>query len=362
MNRFDRVNNVKELTHLDDFFEYISPSNACEIYIKHDATSNLRAVIAIHSTKKGPALGGCRFIAYHSPFAAVMDAIKLARAMSYKAALINIPFGGGKAVLLKPENFDSLNREAYFKSFGKFISTLEGRYITAVDSGTKMEDMDIIATETNYVASTSKMNGSPSPYTALGVLCGIKAAVLNLLHRDNLKDLTVAIQGVGEVGYTLAKLLVKEGATIYVSDVNQQNLNNIKKELDVKIVEPDEIWKLDVDIFSPCALGGIINETTIPMIRAKIIAGAANNQLKHVSDGETLHARGILYAPDYVINAGGLIYAAGRYRGYEKDELSKTVQNIYNTLIEIFDRTKVEKLPPSTIAEQMAKERLYGKA
>lgn len=355
---YSQLMNIYDLDSDQDLFHYADAKSSSRIYLKQDPKTHLRAIITLHNVSQGPALGGCRCIAYPSTFAAMVDALRLAKGMSYKSALIGIPFGGGKAVLLKPDHIP--DRVAYFKAFGQFVNSLAGQYITAIDSGTTMEDMDVIAQTTPYVASTSNMNESPSPYTADGVFYGIQASVAHVFKRSNLKGLRVAVQGVGEVGRALVKLLAKAQANIYVSDTNRQNLDLIKQQYPVHILEPEDIYSADVDILAPCALGGTLNEQIIPTIQAKIIAGAANNQLEKASDGLRLHERNILYAPDYVINAGGLIFASGRYQGYPVTKLAKIIHHIYDTLMEVFQRSQENNLPTSFIAQQMAEERLYS--
>ena len=341
---------TSEASLLNDqiIFNYAEQLGYGRFYIKIDPATKLRAIVAIHSTKRGPALGGCRLIEYSSIGAALNDAIRLGYGMSYKAAINNLPLGGGKAVLLKPKKIP--NRKAYFTAFGKFVETLNGQYITAVDSGTSIADMDIVATQTRYVTGISSAGGDPSPLTALGVRRGIEAAVKFKLNKDNLKDIRVAIQGMGRVGYSLCKELIALGAKIIACDVDQVAMKKYAQELNIKMVSPDNIYDVDCDVFSPCALGGSLNETTIPRLTAAIVAGSANNQLEKPEQGEMLHLRNVLYAPDYAINAGGLIFAYAQYIHASLTEAQARVSDIYQSLMTIFERSAVENRPTSVIA------------
>lgn len=344
------------LINQENFIEYGMQRGFGDIHIKMCPKTGLQAIIAIHSTKLGPALGGCRFIEYPTPFAALYDAMRLARGMSYKAALVGLPLGGGKAVILKPSM--AFDRKKYFESFGEFVESLGGRYITAIDSGTTLEDMDTIHSQTNYVASLSKQNGEPSKCTAHGVLRGIEAAVTIQLKRNTLDGVHVAVQGIGKVGFALAQLLHDQGARLTVSDVNAEACLKAKEMLGATVVDNALIHQVECDVFSPCALGGIINDKTIHDIKATIIAGAANNQLARAYHGHLLHEKGILYAPDYVINAGGLIYAASLYNKTEQKVANQQVSNIYNSMLTIFERARKDNTPCSVIADTIAQEKL----
>ena len=344
-------------TELESVFEYAKTHGFEDVHIKIHEPTKLEAIIAIHSTKLGPALGGCRCIEYPNKANAILDALRLSRAMSYKAALVNIPFGGGKAVLMKPKTI--LDRKRYFETFGQFVNKINGRYITAEDSGSSQEDMEIVNSVTPFVAGLSKHNDSPSPYTAQGVLQGIKACVKFKLKKENLKDIHVAIQGVGKVGYHLCELLSNEGANITIADSNPKNLARTEQDFKASVVSTDEILTVDCDIFSPCALGSILNEQTISKIKAPIVAGSANNQLRTRTLGKSLQAKNILYAPDYVINAGGLIYASSLYSGHaDKKLIIDKVEHIYHSLMSIFERSRQENQAPNEIADAMAQEKL----
>ncbi|MEN9471642.1 MAG: Glu/Leu/Phe/Val dehydrogenase [Candidatus Aquirickettsiella gammari] len=340
----------------DELLSYAKKLGFGELFFKIDKINQLCAVIAIHSTRLGPALGGCRFIEYTSIDLAIHDALRLAQGMSYKAALANLPLGGGKTVLMRPKQLS--DRSAYFRALGRFVNELKGRYIIAMDSGVLIEDMDSIALETPYVVTTSKHKGNPAPYTALGVLYGIEAAVKFKLQRDDLEGLHVAIQGMGHVGLALANALRKKGAHLTICD-NNVDLVQRAKDLGAKVVAPDEIYSVECDVFSPCALGAVLNDRSIPKLKTAIVAGSANNQLAEPRDAELLQKKDILYAPDYVINAGGLIYAYAEYQNrLNREHVVQHIATIYSTLIEIFKCALDENKLPSTVADNLAKSRL----
>lgn len=353
------VDNIITSNHTmdeDDFLEYALSHGFGDLHFKVDPETGMKAIIAIHSTKLGPALGGCRFIEYPNTNAALYDAMRLARGMSFKAASVNLPLGGGKSVIIKPKG--SFNRVEYMHRFGKFVDELNGRYITALDSGTVLNDMDIIFEHTPYVASLSMHNGDPSPSTAKGVLRGIQAAVAFKLGKDNLKGVHVALQGLGHVGYLLAKHLHELGATLTVADISPAAVELAVKEFGAKAVSTDAIHKVPCDVFAPCALGAIINDISISQLQTTIIAGAANNQLAHTIHGKKLHEKGILFAADYVINAGGLIFAASKYLRTPEEKVNEQIDGIYTSLTEIFARSARDNLPASEIADTIAKEKL----
>lgn len=348
------------MSNIDDIFKAAESLPNGGLHFKHDPETGLKAIIAIHSTALGPALGGCRFIEYKSTEDAIIDAMRLARGMSYKAAIAGVPTGGGKAVIIKPKEIK--NREAFFGKFGQFVEQLGGKYITAMDSGTSLPDMDIIAKHTKYVASLTSENtlshGDPSPFTAYGILRGIQAAVLHKFNKNSLQNLKVAVQGVGHVGLDLVGRLSKHGAKVFVSDVNEHALNHCKNEFNATIVAPDEIYAVDCDIFSPCALGSVINDNTIPQIKAPIIAGCANNQLAKKEHSKILHEKGILYAPDYVINSGGLIFAHALYANLGEHQAFEQVENIYHSLLDIFKQSEKNNMPTDDISDHIAKQRI----
>jgi leucine dehydrogenase len=355
MMAVDTLLNTKPVSE-DDFLDYAMSHGFGDLHFKVDPETGMKAIIAIHNTKLGPALGGCRFIEYPDIFAAINDAMRLARGMSYKAASVNLPLGGGKSVIIKPKA--PFNRTAYMHQFGKFINELNGRYITALDSGSVLSDMDIIAEHTPYVASLSKYDGNPSPSTAAGVLRGVQAAVAFKFKKDNLKGVHVAIQGLGQVGYNLAKYLHELGATLTVADISPTAVQQAVKEFGAAAVDTTVIHKVSCDVFAPCALGAIINDETLPELQTTIIAGAANNQLAHTYHGKKLHEKGILFATDYVINAGGLIFAAAKYLHTSEEKITAQIDGIYTSLMETFTQSEQKNIPANEIADTLAQEKL----
>ncbi len=343
---------VGQKDFLDDALHY----GFGDIHFKVDRETGMKAIIAIHNTKLGPALGGCRFIEYATTENALCDALRLAKGMSFKAASVNLPLGGGKSVIIKPEG--PFDREAYFHAFGRFVEELNGRYITALDSGTVLADMDIIHQHTKHVASLSKDNGDPSPFTAKGVFVGIQAAVAFRLKRDNLRGVHVAIQGLGHVGMLTAKLLHEAGAVLTVADICSDKEQQAVSLFGAKVVASASIHKVPCDVFSPCALGAVINDTTIQELQTSIVAGAANNQLAHTYHGKLLHDKSISYATDYIINAGGLIYAASKYLHTSEQKVHQQIEGIGHALTEIFVRAQRENKPANAIADTLAEEKL----
>ncbi len=340
----------------DFFLNYALQHGFGDIHFKVDESIGFCAIIAIHNTHRGPALGGCRFIEYPDYSTAIYDAMRLARGMSYKNASVNLPLGGGKSVIIKPKG--AFDRALYFAKFGEFVEELGGRYITALDSGTLLSDMDIIAEKTSYVASLSQHHGDPSPSTAQGVLQGIKAAVAYKLNKKSLAGLHIAIQGLGHVGYDLACHLKALGASLTVADINPLQVEKAIRELGAKSLPTDIIHTVPCDVFSPCALGGVLDENNINSLQTTIVAGAANNQLAHAYNGQQLHNKGILYAPDYIINAGGVIFAANKYFKHSASELDHQINAIPHSLTEIFKRSALENKPTSEIADIIAEEKL----
>lgn len=324
-----------------------------DVHFKIDEATGLHAIIAIHNTRLGPALGGCRFTSYPSTNDALVDALKLARAMSYKAAMAGLPLGGGKAVIIRPDYFK--NRKALFESYGRFVDELGGRFISSVDSGTGVGDMDAAARHTKFVRSTSA-DGDPSPWTAMGVRRGIEAAVKHKLKRDHLDGIHVTIQGAGHVGYALAKELHALGARLTMCDTDTIATERCADEFGAVIVKPKRIYQTKADVFAPCALGGVINDETVRTLEVKIVAGASNNPLASIEHAMVLHQRGILYAPDYVINAGGLMQVWLR----QGDELQHKVNNIYDSLLRTFAYAEKTGRSPAEVVDQMAEKILYG--
>lgn len=342
-----------------DLFGHLKAYDYGEVHFSHDKASGLKAIIAIHDSRLGPALGGCRFLPYDTDEDALVDALRLARGMTYKAALAGLAHGGGKSVLIRPkQHFD---RVALFRAFGRFVDNLGGHYITAEDSGTGLEDMEILSGVTKHVTGVDIArggSGDPSPFTALGVRRGIEACVKAKLGRDSLTDVHVAVQGVGHVGYHLCRELHAAGAKLSVADVDPLKAERATREFGAKVVPLDKIFEIACDVIAPCALGSALNDTTIPRITAKIVAGAANNQLAQPRHGDDLHARGILYAPDYAINAGGLVNVAQEVVGYDADKSRKKTLEIYDTILEIADRSAKTGTPTYLIADMMVEEKL----
>ncbi|HSW69943.1 MAG TPA: Glu/Leu/Phe/Val dehydrogenase dimerization domain-containing protein [Gammaproteobacteria bacterium] len=350
----------KRHTALDGLFRYADLLNFDQVHIKFDHKTGLKAIVAVHNLKLGPAIGGCRLVHYPSTDAALEDALRLGVMMSYKSAISNLKHGGAKAVLIKPKMID--DRKAYFEAFADFVNELDGRYITAVDSGTSAEDMDIVETRTPYVTCTtaSGVGGDPSLHTAHGVKRGIEAAVRFRLNRDNLEGVHIAIQGAGHVGYFLAKELHELGARLTMSDVNPKSLQRCVEEFGVATCATDAIYDVHADVFAPCALGAILNLHTIKRLRAVIVAGSANNQLAHQHHAALLHERGILYAPDFLINAGGLIYVAAAYDHDNVELARKQVSDIFHSATEVFVQAEKENIAPNEVAERIALQRLSG--
>lgn len=346
------------LASSEDIFSYALNLRFGDLHCHVDPASGMRAIIAIHNTKLGPALGGCRFIEYTDLNLAFIDAMRLARGMSYKSAVAGLPLGGGKAVILKPKH--AFDRHAYFHAFGQFVDSLKGVYITAMDSGTQLSDMDIIAEHTPFVASLSRNHSDPSHATTTGILRGIQAAVAFQKKQDHLENLTIAIQGLGHVGYSLGGMLHKLGAKLIVSDPEQSLTERARHEWNAHVVDCCDIHKVPCDVFSPCALGAILNDQTISELQTNIIAGAANNQLAQPRHGQRLHDLGIIYAPDYVINSGGVIFACGKYYQTDDQKIQQNLDHIGEVLSDIFARSRHENKPTSQIADAMAEEILYG--
>lgn len=327
------------------------------LHLAQDPATGLKAIIAIHSTRRGPALGGCRYLAYPDDVSALRDAVRLAQGMSYKAAMAGLEQGGGKAVIIRPPHVE--DRGALFEAFGRFIETLNGRYITAVDSGTSSADMDCIAQHTRHVTSTTSA-GDPSPHTAMGVFAGIRATAQARLGSDDLEGLRVAVQGLGHVGYALAELLHAAGAELLVSDLDPGRVRLAVEQMGAQPVSPEALLSTPCDILAPCGLGGVLNAQTVGQLHCAAVAGAANTQLASAEIADLLEARGILYAPDYVINSGGLIYVALRHRGEELPAITAHLAQIGRRLTEIFAHAQADKRSPARVADQMAERLLYG--
>lgn len=341
-----------------EIFTYMEKYDYEQLVFCQDKNSGLKAIIAIHDTTLGPALGGTRMWTYDSEAEAIEDALRLAKGMTYKNAAAGLDLGGGKTVIIGDPKKDK-NPEM-FRAFGRYIQGLNGRYITAEDVGTTEDDMDLIHLETDYVTGTSEASssGNPSPVTAYGIYKGIKAAAKEAFGEDSVKGRTIAIQGVGNVAYALCEYLHEEGAKLIVADINKAAVAKAVEAFDAKAVDPEDIYDVDCDIYSPCALGATINEETIPRLKAKVIAGSANNQLKTTEHGDIIHEKGIVYAPDYVINSGGVINVADELHGYNQARAKKKVETIYDSLNKVFEISRRDNIPTYVAADRMAEERI----
>lgn len=319
----------------------------------------LKAIIAIHNTALGPALGGTRMWNYKTEDDALVDVLRLSKGMTYKAAAAGLNLGGGKAVIIGDPK--TQKTEGLFRAFGSFVNSLNGRYITAEDVGTTVREMEYVFMETPWVTGIPKAfggSGDPSPYTAHGVLMGIKASVKEKLGADSLKGVRIAVQGLGNVGFHLVEYLAKEQAVVTIADIDTEKVKKVTTQFGLKSVSPDEIVAVDCDVFSPCALGAVINDTSIRQIKAKVVCGGANNQLAEARHGDQLREMGILYAPDYVTNAGGLMNVFVELEGYSPDRaLDKTVQ-VYDNLMKVFQIAKRDSIGTHTAADRLAEERI----
>lgn len=331
-----------------------------EVIFVKNKECGLKAIIAIHNTALGPALGGLRMWNYKSEEEALVDVLRLSKGMTYKAAASGLNLGGGKAVIIgDPKKHKS---EALFRSLGTFINSLGGRYITAEDVGTTVQDMEYIFTETPYVTGISRSlggSGNPSPHTAYGVFMGMKAAVEVKLQADSFKGMRVAIQGAGNVGSHLLDLLHKEGAKLFISDIDTDKLKVLKQKYpDLTITDPNEMLKTPCEVLAPCALGAVINDQTLPYLQCQVVAGAANNQLESFKHGVQLHDRGILYAPDYVINSGGLINVFVELEGYSYERASEKTAQVYHNTKAVFALAKERSIPSHQAALEFAENRI----
>ncbi|WP_298440294.1 Glu/Leu/Phe/Val dehydrogenase dimerization domain-containing protein [uncultured Ferrimonas sp.] len=317
-----------------------------------DEASGLKAIVAVHDTTMGPAVGGCRMWPYASDEEAITDVLRLSRGMTYKNALAGLDFGGGKSVIIGDHRTDK--SEELFRAFGRAIDALGGAYYSAEDVGITTADIMIAHQETPYMMGLEGKSGDPSPYTALGTFLGIKAALKYQRNIDDLSGVKVAVQGLGHVGYYLCEHLHQAGAELIVCDLNEQQLERAKTELNATVVGLDEIYSQDVDVYAPCALGATINDNTIPQLKATIVAGCANNQLAEPRHGEILRDKGILYAPDYVINAGGIINVSFE-SDYNADASEAKVRKIYQTLQDIFAEADKSGKTTAVVADEMAR-------
>ena len=331
-----------------------------QIVFCNDKETGLKAIIGIHNTTLGPALGGTRMWNYKNEAEALKDVLRLSRGMTYKSAITGLNLGGGKAVIIGDAK--TQKNDALMRKFGEYVNSLGGKYITAEDVGMETRDMDIIREVTPYVTGISEEKGgagNPSPITAYGVYMGMKAAAKYRFGTDDLKGKTILVQGVGHVGETLVDYITKDGANVIINDINKENLERVAKKYNATIHADLDIYGLDVDIYAPCALGATINDDTINRLKAKVIAGAANNQLQdEIKHGKMLKEKGIAYAPDFLINAGGIINVYAELVGYDKDEIIRKTENIYNTTLDIFNLSDKENITTYQAAFNIAQQRI----
>ena len=340
-------------------FETISTSGHEEVVFCHNKDAGLKAIIAIHNTVLGPALGGTRMWPYATEAEALNDVLRLSRGMTYKAAVSGLNLGGGKAVIWGDPNKDK--SEALFRAFGKFVDSLGGRYITAEDVGIDVNDMEYVYRETEYVTGVHQVHGGsgdPSPFTAYGTLQGLMATLNKKYGDEDVGKYSYAVQGLGHVGMEYVKLLKERGAKIFVTDINAKLVDKAVNEYGAEAVGLDEIYDVPADVYSPCALGGTVNEQTLPRLKAKVICGAANNQLANNAIGDEVARRGILYAPDYAVNAGGVMNVALELDGYNRERAMRMMRTIYHNLTRIYEICDREGVPTYQAADRLAEERI----
>src|SRR5213593_1364613 len=337
-------------------FSLLAEHDHEQVSVYHEPSCGYRGIIAIHSTVLGPALGGTRFWSYRTDEEALVDCLRLARGMTYKAAVAGLNLGGGKSVILGDNR--TTRREALFRAHGRHVESLKGRYITAEDVGTTTGDMEYIKAETNHVTGLIGRSGDPSPVTAYGVYRGMKACAKYRYGSDSLAGKRVALQGCGSVGYHLARLLHAEGAQITCADIDPQRVKRVVEEVGAQAVGTDEIYDVRADIFAPCALGAVLNDATIPRLHVEIVAGGANNQLAEDRHGDLLEARHITYAPDYVINGGGLINVNAELHGWAPERARSKAGEIYDTILRVFEIAREEGIPSYKAAARLAEQRI----
>lgn len=341
-------------------FETIEKYDYEQIVFCHDKSSGLKAIIAIHDTTLGPALGGCRMWPYESEEEAINDALRLSRGMTYKNAAAGLNLGGGKTVIIGDPKKDK--SEALFRALGRYVESLNGRYITAEDVGTTEDDMDIIFEETDYVVGLSESHessGNPSPKTSLGVFVSMKRAAKEAFGTDDLNGKTVAVQGVGHVAYELCRYLHETGAQLIVTDINQDAVDRVVNDFNAQSVGIDDIYDVDADIFAPCALGGVLNDDTIARLKVKVVCGSANNQLQDIDlHSSQLEDKGIVYAPDFVANSGGVINVADELDGYNEVRAISNIEKIYDQMDKVFEISKRDQITSARAAEILAEERI----
>lgn len=340
------------------FFDVIEAMGHEQVVFCHDKASGYRAIIAIHDTTLGPALGGTRFWQYQSDEEAMTDALRLSRGMTYKNAVAGLNLGGGKAVIIGDNR--TTNREMLFRAHGRFTDSLGGRYVTAEDVGTTVEDMDFVHMETRYVTGIGSKSGDPSSVTAHGVFRAIQASAFHKWGSSSLAGRTVAVQGCGHVGAHLATELHAAGAKLVVTDIDAKRVDAVVAATGATAVALDDIYATKADIFAPCALGGVINDTTLPQLTVDIVAGAANNQLLEPRHGDALADRGILYAPDYVANAGGVINVYSELTGWSRERSLRKADEIYETVLSVFRLAESTGIPTYKAADRVAEQRIHA--
>lgn len=343
-----------------DLFGQLATHDHEQIVFCQDNQTGLKAIIAIHNTVLGPGLGGTRLWAYNNEKDAINDVMRLSRGMTYKASISGLNLGGAKAVIIGDAN--TIKNEALFRKFGRFVENLHGKYITAEDVNTTTKDMEYVNMETEHVVGLPEWmggGGDPSPVTAFGTYMGIKASAKKAWGNDSLAGKTIAVQGIGKVGYHLLEFLHKEGAKLYISDLNEAILKKANDAFGAIVVPGDDIFGLDVDIFAPCAMGAILNDKNIAQLKCSIVAGAANNQLENENiHGPQLVEKGIIYAPDFVINAGGLINVYSEWTGYNREKAMSQAENIYNTILNIYEHAGANNTHPQAAATWLAEKRI----
>jgi leucine dehydrogenase len=331
-----------------------------QVVFSHEPSCGYFGIIAVHDTTLGPSLGGTRVWPYASTDEALRDVLRLSRGMTYKSAVAGLNLGGGKAVIIADSR--TMDRESVFRAHGRFVESLGGRYITAEDVGTSPTDMEFVLRETKHVAGLLNLSGDPSPVTGYGVYMGMKAAAKERWGKDSLSGKTIAVQGAGKVAWYLMTHLKEEGASIVTCDIDKSKVEHAVSELGAKAVEPDAIYDVKADIFAPCALGAIINDDTIKRLKVAIVAGGANNQLAEPRHGIELEKKGILYAPDYVINGGGVINVYGELQHWTMERAKRKAQEIYDTVLRVFAIANRDKIPSFEAADRLAEERIRSVA
>jgi leucine dehydrogenase len=339
-----------------DLFALLAEHDHEQVSYYHDRTSGYRGIIAVHDTRLGPALGGTRFWNYRNDREALVDALRLSRGMTYKAAVAGLNLGGGKSVIIGDNRIT--RREPIFRAHGRHVESLGGRYITAEDVGTSTADMEFIRAETEHVTGLLGKSGDPSPVTAYGVYRGVKACAQVRYGSDSLSAKVVAVQGCGHVGYFLCKLLHEEGAQLIVTDIDPLRVKSVVQDFGATAVRTEDIYGQKADIFAPCALGAVINDDTLDQLKVAIVAGAANNQLAEDRHGHELESRGIVYAPDYVINGGGLINVNAELHGWSLERARNKAGEIYDTILQVFDIAREERIPSYQAADRLAEQRI----